>query len=196
MSGEFVNIEGKSTPSLTLRGLSYGDEYYGTFFRSLYTLFQVLTGESWSEMVARPLVFGSGQAAIGTMFYVSFILICGIVLINVRARGPTERPRRSAPQRSASHPRSSPAALRPFSSRLLLHDLRSPPLPHSRSSPPLFHSRSSPIPRHTSRAQVVVAVLLDKMMDGITDDEPLDREKLATELFKSLDVDGGGEPSH
>ena len=32
-------------------------EYYGTFARSLYSLFQVLTGESWSEAVARPVVF-------------------------------------------------------------------------------------------------------------------------------------------
>ena len=28
------------------------------FLRALYTLFQVLTGESWAEMVARPLLFG------------------------------------------------------------------------------------------------------------------------------------------
>ena len=114
-----------------------------------------------------------------------------------RARAGTDRT--AAAQRAAAQRVASPLHSCCASSillRLLLHDLRSPPLPHSRSSPPLFHSRSSPIPRHTSRAQVVVAVLLDKMMDGITDDEPLDREKLATELFKSLDVDGGGEPSH
>ena len=34
---------------MTPRGYHYGQEYYGTFGRSLYTLFQVLTGESWSE---------------------------------------------------------------------------------------------------------------------------------------------------
>lgn len=42
----------------TGRGLLYGEEYYGTFSRALYTLWQVLTGESWSEMIARPLMFG------------------------------------------------------------------------------------------------------------------------------------------
>ena len=34
-------------------------------FRSLYTLFQVLTGESWSEAVARPTMFGKGGGADG-----------------------------------------------------------------------------------------------------------------------------------
>ena len=34
----------------------YGQEYWGNFMKSLYTLFQVLTGESWSEAVARPLL--------------------------------------------------------------------------------------------------------------------------------------------
>ena len=120
VGGFYLNAEGTNVTLRTTRGMSYGDEYYGTFFRSLYTLFQVLTGESWSEMIARPLVFG-GQEWAGVLFYVSFILVCGIVLINV-----------------------------------------------------------------------VVAVLLDKMMDGITPDEPVDREDLANKLFKALDVDGGG----
>ena len=34
----------------------WGEEYYGTFFRALYTMFQVLTGESWSEAGARPAI--------------------------------------------------------------------------------------------------------------------------------------------
>ena len=40
--------------AMTARGFHFGQEYFGTFSRSLYTLFQVLTGESWSEAVARP----------------------------------------------------------------------------------------------------------------------------------------------
>ena len=44
---------------------------------------QVLTGESWSEAVARPIIFGWDMYLRGSLFYVSFILICGIVLINV-----------------------------------------------------------------------------------------------------------------
>ena len=52
-----VNVNGENISLVTNRGLSYGEEYYGTFFRSLYTLFQVLTGESWSEVVARTTIF-------------------------------------------------------------------------------------------------------------------------------------------
>jgi len=73
--------------AMTARGYTIGDEYYGTFTRSLYTLFQVLTGESWSEAIARPLVFGfpkeEGGAAFVAVFFTSFILLMQIVLINV-----------------------------------------------------------------------------------------------------------------
>ena len=53
----------------------------------MYTLFQVLTGESWSEVVARPIIFADGTnypyPYIGGVFYTSYILVCGIVLVNV-----------------------------------------------------------------------------------------------------------------
>jgi len=74
----------------TARGYYYGNEYYGAFDRALYTLWQVLTGESWSEAIARPLIFGvdenyapSSNAGIASLFFVSFLMINGIVLINV-----------------------------------------------------------------------------------------------------------------
>ena len=73
----------QTVSSETARGFTYGEEYYGTFFRALYTLFQVLTGESWSEMVARPAIFSMKMALGPALFYVSFIVICQIVLINV-----------------------------------------------------------------------------------------------------------------
>lgn len=81
-TGTITNTNGEVVPLMTLRGLTYGEEYYGNFFRSLYTLFQVLTGESWSEVIARPTIYGQLEWR-GTFFYVSYILVCGIVLINV-----------------------------------------------------------------------------------------------------------------
>merc|ERR1719473_2204512 len=71
--------------SITARGFTIGDEYYGTFSRAFYTLFQVLTGESWSEAIARPLVFGynASNAAFVGFFFSSFILLMQIVLVNV-----------------------------------------------------------------------------------------------------------------
>ena len=67
----------------TGRGMTYGQEYWGTFGRSLYTLLQVLTGESWSEAIARPTVYGKDTEWRSLIFYTSFIFICSIVLINV-----------------------------------------------------------------------------------------------------------------
>lgn len=78
-------IANQTVTSITARGLRYGGEYYGTFSRALYTLFQVLTGESWAEAVARPLLFGAAaRNALGAaFFFTSFILLTQIVLINV-----------------------------------------------------------------------------------------------------------------
>lgn len=70
--------------AMTARGFAVGHEYYGTFMRALYTLFQVFTGESWSEAIARPLLFGlEGSSFFVSFFFVSFILITQIVLANV-----------------------------------------------------------------------------------------------------------------
>lgn len=66
----------------TARGGWYGKEYFGNFFKSLYTLFQVLTGESWSEAIARPLIEGWSPVGAG-IFFVTFILLNAVVLINV-----------------------------------------------------------------------------------------------------------------
>lgn len=63
------------------RDLGYNFEYYGTFFRSLYTLFQVLTGESWSEAIARPLL--EENPILTGIFFVTFVLINGVILFNV-----------------------------------------------------------------------------------------------------------------
>ena len=69
----------------TDRGFAFGWEYYGTFTRALFTLFQVMTGEAWAEAVARPLMFGlyKENAILVSVFFVSFILLMQIVLTNV-----------------------------------------------------------------------------------------------------------------
>ena len=71
--------------AITARNMHYGLEYYGTFSRSLYTLFQVLTGESWAEAIARPLIFGLNprNAFAAALFFISFIVITSVVLVNV-----------------------------------------------------------------------------------------------------------------
>ena len=69
----------------TTRGNDFGHEYFGTFCKSLYTMFQVLTGDSWSEAIARPLLTNWGPwGPVGVgLFFVSFYLGNAVVLINV-----------------------------------------------------------------------------------------------------------------
>jgi len=68
------------------RGDCFGDEYFGSFSKSLYSFFQVLTGESWSEAIARPVLWSqtSPWLAVGSaVFFVSFVLVTAFVLTNV-----------------------------------------------------------------------------------------------------------------
>jgi len=71
----------------TARGFCMGNEYFGTFTKSLFTFFQVLTGESWSEMVSRDAIFfwsADPARTLGSgIFFVSYVLISSFVLTNV-----------------------------------------------------------------------------------------------------------------
>jgi len=83
--GFYINEMGNPVNCTTSREMTYGDEYFGNFGKSMYTMFQVLTGESWSEAVARPLLYSNNPVqTFGVAFYFcSFNLVVGVVLINV-----------------------------------------------------------------------------------------------------------------
>jgi len=80
-------VEPPAPTAITPRGKCFGEDYFGNFLRALYTFFQVLTGESWSEAAVRPVIqyFENSVAeTIGiSIFFVSFFLINSIVLLNV-----------------------------------------------------------------------------------------------------------------
>lgn len=83
--GSFTNEKGMVIELYTDRDQEWGFEYFGDFGKSLYTMFQVLTGDSWSEVVCRPL-FHSASATTrwgSLFFFVSFVLLNAVVLINV-----------------------------------------------------------------------------------------------------------------
>jgi len=68
------------------RGNCFGEEYFGSFSKSLYSFFQVLTVESWSEAIARPVLWWHTDPwlSVGSaVFFVSFVLVTGFVLTNV-----------------------------------------------------------------------------------------------------------------
>ncbi|WP_086822219.1 ion transporter [Allokutzneria sp. NRRL B-24872] len=54
-------------------------EYFGDLGRSLFTLFQVMTGEAWSD-VARPIM---DQEPWAWLFFVGFILITSFTVLNL-----------------------------------------------------------------------------------------------------------------
>lgn len=71
---------------LTSRGGCYGNEYFGNFAKALYTLFQIITGDSWSEAIVRLAVLEQKTSleAIGSgIFFLSFIVGTSVILINV-----------------------------------------------------------------------------------------------------------------
>jgi len=83
--GTMINEGDKVVELQTGRGQNYGFEYYGDFGKALYTMFQVLTGESWCEAVSRPL-FNSSTSTMSMgacFFFVFFSILNGVVLINV-----------------------------------------------------------------------------------------------------------------
>ena len=64
-----VNIFGNQYP-----------EYFGSLGTSLFTLFQIMTLESWSSAIARPIMDGVPFAAI---YFISFILIATYTTLNI-----------------------------------------------------------------------------------------------------------------
>jgi len=84
----YVNAVGVVVDAATARNLCHGAEYWGTFTRAWFTLFQVLTGESWSEAIARPVLFGwadygGASVYLSAIFFISFVLINAFILFNV-----------------------------------------------------------------------------------------------------------------
>jgi len=84
----YLNSVGGVVASATTRNICHGSEYWGTFTRAWFSLFQVLTGESWSEAIARPVLFGwneygSASIYLSTFFFLSFVVINAFILFNV-----------------------------------------------------------------------------------------------------------------
>jgi hypothetical protein len=73
--------------------MCYGIGYFGSFVTSLYTMFQILTGESWSEGVVWPMLdyYGGKEGTAPNhlvrysvmAFFTSFVIISQFILLNV-----------------------------------------------------------------------------------------------------------------
>lgn len=55
-------------------------EFFGSIGKSMYSLFQIMTLESWSMGIARPVI---AQFPFAWMYFVSFILVSSFIVMNV-----------------------------------------------------------------------------------------------------------------
>jgi len=55
--------------------------YFGTFFRALLSLGQITTFDSWSDGIARDIIYEKGYSA--ALYFITFVFICSIILMNV-----------------------------------------------------------------------------------------------------------------
>ena len=62
-------------------GGEYGEEYFGSLGKSLYSLFQIMTLESWSNGIARNIIAEQGWWA--AIFFVSFIISTSFTFLNM-----------------------------------------------------------------------------------------------------------------
>jgi voltage-gated sodium channel len=63
--------------------MMFGDafpEYWGTLGRSFFSLFQIMTLESWSSAIARPML---AEMPLSWMFFVPFILVSSFMVLNL-----------------------------------------------------------------------------------------------------------------
>lgn len=58
----------------------FGVEYYGSFGRAFFTLFQVMTGDSWASVIAWPCVRNNPWSA---FYYILYLIMSMIVLANI-----------------------------------------------------------------------------------------------------------------
>merc|ERR1712228_918292 len=58
-------------------------EEFGDFTRAMFTMWQVMSCDSWVSQIARTSIFTYNAGVLGGFFYISYLFIAGIVMINV-----------------------------------------------------------------------------------------------------------------
>merc|ERR1719233_1839183 len=55
--------------------------YFGTFLRSILSLGQITTFDSWSSGIARDIIYAKG--AVAAVYFVTYVFVAGIIMMNV-----------------------------------------------------------------------------------------------------------------
>ncbi len=57
--------------------------HFGKFSRSIFTMFQACTDDDWSTDITRPSFYQDGEVAPLPVFFVSYKVVCSLVLVNI-----------------------------------------------------------------------------------------------------------------
>lgn len=56
---------------------------FGDFFKAMFSMWQIMTMDSWASGIARPLIYNEGHWLAGPIFFISYTFIAGIIMTNV-----------------------------------------------------------------------------------------------------------------
>merc|ERR1712233_229526 len=57
-------------------------EEFGTFMKSMFTMWQVMSMDSWASQIGRNIIYGS-RMPIAALYFISYLFVAGIVMTNV-----------------------------------------------------------------------------------------------------------------
>jgi len=87
--GDYDGWHAHEIDGYSSRGIPFGEEYFGNFARALFTMFQMLLGDSWSEVVGRILLWAQNGdyplmgSFLGVLYLVTFMIVNAVILTNV-----------------------------------------------------------------------------------------------------------------
>merc|ERR1712130_985142 len=55
---------------------------FGTFMKSMFTMWQVMSMDSWASQIGRNIIYGS-RMPIAALYFISYLFVAGIVMTNV-----------------------------------------------------------------------------------------------------------------
>merc|ERR1719359_1907864 len=64
----------------------FGEEFpdlFGNFFLAMLSMFQVMSYDSWSSGITRPVVFRFSPSPIAPIFFITYVFISAIIMANV-----------------------------------------------------------------------------------------------------------------
>jgi len=78
---EILGHSGLDEPEFGL--CKFKTQEFGDFFKAMFSMWQIMTMDSWASGIARPLIYNEGHWITGPIFFISYTFIAGIIMTNV-----------------------------------------------------------------------------------------------------------------